>query len=212
MPSFDAIALDVDGTLLDSTEISVQILYQTLRAAGLDITMPQLDFAHHATDIQVWNHFGIGHRERELLPIMRRISQPLQSQQKPFPGVMEMLRALKDSGLTLAMVSNRTDAQFTEDSALDDMLAMMDFWVSCETVGIGKPDPAPLHYFLEKAGCPPERALMVGDSPSDSLAAKAAGIPFALALWGALDKDIPADYHLEQPADLLSLLNLQAQP
>lgn len=206
MPSFDAIALDVDGTLLDSTEMSVQILYQTLRAAGMDITMADLHFAHHATDVQVWNHFGLGHRERELLAIMQRVEKPLLNTQHPFPGAVELLHSLRAEGLTLALVSNRTDAQFTDDPVLSALIPLADFWISCETVGVGKPDPAPLLHFLEKAQCTPERALLLGDSPSDGDAAHAAGMPFALALWGALDADIPADYRLEKPEDLLALL------
>ena len=126
--------------------------------------------------------------------------------QKPFAGALELIPRLKEKGLFTALVSNRTDIQLTGDPILAPLLSQVDLWVSCETVGAGKPDSAPLLYFLEKADCEAERALLLGDSPSDGQAARGAGMAFALSLWGALDRDIPADYRLESPEDLLQLL------
>lgn len=201
---FDAIAFDVDGTLLDSIELSIQVIYQTLRSAGCDLQREDLAFARHATDMEVWQHFGLGHREGELARRMAELREPLLHQQPDFPGAVDMLKTLRARGIVLGLVSNRTDPQF-EDPAVRQLVDLTDFWISCETVGVGKPDPAPLLHFLDLANCPPERALMVGDSLPDAQAARRAGIPFALALWGAHDPDIPADYRLEAPEDLLPL-------
>lgn len=202
---FDAIAFDVDGTLLDSVELSVQVIYQTLKSAGCDLQREDLAFARHATDMEVWQRFGLGHRERELAQRMEEIRAPLLHQQPPFPGAIDMLKALRAQGVTLGLVSNRTNPQF-DDPAVRELIALTDCWVSCETVGVGKPDPAPLLHFLARANCPPERALMVGDSLPDAQAARGAGLAFALALWGAHDPNIPADYRLERPEDLLQLI------
>jgi phosphoglycolate phosphatase len=49
------------------------------------------------------------------------------------------------------------------------------------TVGTVKPDPEPLLYVLDALDVPPERALFVGDSDSDSVAADRAGMAFEWA-------------------------------
>ncbi len=50
--------------------------------------------------------------------------------------------------------------------------------------------------------------LYIGDSKYDSKCAENAGIDFALAVWGSHIKYIKADYFLERPADLLSVMNV----
>jgi len=50
--------------------------------------------------------------------------------------------------------------------------------VGRDTVPERKPDPAPLLAALEPLGVPPERALFVGDSGSDEVAADRAGMEF----------------------------------
>jgi len=49
------------------------------------------------------------------------------------------------------------------------------------TVETVKPDPEPLLYALDTLGVPPERALFVGDSDSDRVAAERAGMGFEWA-------------------------------
>ncbi|HZT41718.1 MAG TPA: HAD family hydrolase [Chthonomonadaceae bacterium] len=39
-----------------------------------------------------------------------------------------------------------------------------------EVIGLSKPDPAIFRWALEQAGCPPERALMIGDRPDNDIA------------------------------------------
>ncbi len=57
-----------------------------------------------------------------------------------------------------------------------------------EPVVIGKPQPAMFQAILERAGVPPEQALVVGDNPdADMVAARRAGIPSVLVLTGVAD-------------------------
>ena len=55
----------------------------------------------------------------------------------------------------------------------------------------------------------PKDAMYIGDTFSDYKSTKAAGMDFGLAGWGARDiTDIEADYYLNEPKDILKILNL----
>ena len=57
----------------------------------------------------------------------------------------------------------------------------------------------------------PDQVLYVGDTPSDSKAAQAAGIDFAYAAWNGVDYGSVdhAAHILEKPGDLLSLFHAE---
>jgi 2-haloalkanoic acid dehalogenase type II len=90
---------------------------------------------------------------------------------------LEMLRALKERGLYLSIVSNIDDDYLhplVEKHGLDDLL---DHWTSSEEARSCKPHTAIYHYSLEKAGLGAHEALFVGDSLHHDVAgASAAGI------------------------------------
>ena len=70
-----------------------------------------------------------------------------------------------------------------------------------------KPDPAPMLFYLEKAGILPEQAVYIGDSIYDMKCAEGAGVPRTLALWGCKNpEEITADYRLSRPIDILGLV------
>jgi HAD superfamily hydrolase (TIGR01509 family) len=77
---------------------------------------------------------------------------------------VETLRALRDKGLVLSIVSN------IDDDYLDGMLRslelkpLFDYWVSSQTAQSCKPDARIFEYALERAGCGAGEAIFVGDS------------------------------------------------
>lgn len=98
----------------------------------------------------------------------------------PAPDARPALGRLRELGLTLVCVSNW-------DISLPDVLAdaglagMLDGVVSSAAAGARKPDPAIFETALALAGCEPEEALHVGDTPEEDMAgAEAAGIPALL--------------------------------
>jgi len=82
-------------------------------------------------------------------------------------------------------------------------------------VVVGKPSPAMARAALDRLGLPPERCLIVGDSPGSDIAlGKRAGIRTALVLSGSVTREeaeamAPAerpDWMLDSLADLRRLL------
>ena len=68
-----------------------------------------------------------------------------------------------------------------------------------------KPHPEPLLSCMERLNAPPSKTIYIGDSIYDMQSAKAAGIKFGLALWGAktTEKFDSADYIFKQPIDII---------
>jgi putative hydrolase of the HAD superfamily len=94
----------------------------------------------------------------------------------PYPDAAPTLRELRARGLRLVVASNW-------DCSLADVLAeaglsnLLDGVATSAQAGAPKPDPRVFEAALELAGCPPERALHVGDSPLGDVAGAArAGI------------------------------------
>ena len=62
--------------------------------------------------------------------------------------------------------------------------------------------------FLERAGVRPSEALYVGDSVYDRDCARAAGVDFALAVWGSARPEMEnVTWRLNAPEDLLAIFD-----
>jgi putative hydrolase of the HAD superfamily len=92
-----------------------------------------------------------------------------------YPDTIPALEELRDRGQRLIAVSNWDCSLPTvlERCGLGELL---DGAVSSAVAGARKPDPAIFEPALELAGCGPDEALHVGDTPEDIEGARAAGI------------------------------------
>ncbi|AVD81285.1 phosphoglycolate phosphatase [Pseudomonas sp. SWI6] len=93
-----------------------------------------------------------------------------------YPGVKDTLRWLRKQGVEMALITNKPE-RFV-GPLLDQMKIGRYFrWIiGGDTLPQKKPDPAALLFVMKMAGVAPEQSLFVGDSRSDVLAAKAAGV------------------------------------
>lgn len=96
---------------------------------------------------------------------------------RAYPDASPALAGLRARGLSLVCVSN-WDVSLSEVLARCEIDGDLDGVVSSAAAGARKPDPAIFAPALELAGCAPDEALHVGDTPEeDAAAARAAGIP-----------------------------------
>jgi len=92
------------------------------------------------------------------------------------PGARALLAALQGS-VTIAVVTNNTVAEQTEKLETFGLAQFVDALVTSEEVGAAKPDGAIFARALERCGCAPDAAVMVGDSwRNDVEGAQRAGI------------------------------------
>lgn len=107
---------------------------------------------------------------------------------KPYNGIIELLKRLKEVGIKTAVLSNKFDLAAREivKHYFDELI---DF-TQGEVQGIPKkPDPTACLDIMKKLNAQKEHTIYVGDSDVDIKTAKAAGILSVAVTWGYCELD-----------------------
>ena len=121
-----------------------------------------------------------------------------------------VLRQLADRGLKLGLATNDGEASARRQLAALGLDAHMDFIAGYDTGHGGKPEPGMVLAFARQIGVEASRVAMVGDSPLDRMAAKAAGAVAVAVLSGPAqrhDLEHLADHVLDGIEDLPALVD-----
>lgn len=127
-----------------------------------------------------------------------------------YPGIRELLAALQERGIPMAVLSNKTDG--TAKRVAAHYFPGIAFRCVCGRVPERplKPAPAAAGPILEAIALPPAHIAYVGDSGTDMVFAANVGMIPVAAPWGYRSREelvqSGAAHVLEQPADLLRLL------
>lgn len=128
------------------------------------------------------------------------------------PACIETLRALRDAGLYLSIVSNIDDDYLHPMVARVGLDSVLHHWTSSEEARSCKPDPRFFQLALEKAGCAASEVLFVGDSPTHDVAgASPLGMKTALILEegveppGQVGNAPAADHEIRSLHELLAI-------
>jgi len=95
----------------------------------------------------------------------------------PFPGIVRLLDRLKDEGFGLGVCTNKLEGLSVQLLEALDLAKYFGSVVGPDTLGIAKPDPKPFYEAVNRLDLDSPRALMVGDSETDILTARNAGVP-----------------------------------
>ena len=110
----------------------------------------------------------------------------------PFDGVEAMLAKLEAAGTRWGIVTNKPEGlarRILPQLGWQDRCAVL---IGGDTLAERKPHPLPLLHAAEAIGLAPSACVYVGDDARDILAARAAGMPSIVALWGyRVDDDDP---------------------
>jgi len=111
---------------------------------------------------------------------------------RAFPGVENTLDALARHGDRFAVCTNKL--AWLSVRLLDALGLSPRFAAICgqDTFGMQKPDPEVLRRTIRAAGGALDAALMVGDSATDIMAARAAGIPVVAVDFGYTEVPVAA--------------------
>lgn len=105
----------------------------------------------------------------------------------PYEGIIEMLKTLADAGYSIAVNSNKSDAQVRAfcERHFPALIAAAAGQREGQPL---KPAPDGIFRLLETLGIPKERAVYIGDSDVDIVTAQNAGIACISVLWGFRDR------------------------
>lgn len=185
------VIFDLDGTLINSLEDLADAANQCLKQEGY-APHPLERFPYFVGDgvhmLLVRALTGqTGDLEREALrlrPIFDQYySRHSADKTQPYPGIREMLDKLRQSGVRLAVASNKPD-EFARELTDRFFNGIFDH-VQGQTPQVPKkPDPGIIQAILHNLGVNPEDTVLAGDSNVDIFTAKNAGISSIGCLWG----------------------------
>ena len=217
-----AIAIDLDGTLLDTIPDLCGAVNRVLDELGL----AQLPLSLVKTFV------GKGLREhmrKSLLTALKRdptddekahamtlykkhYAAHIADQTTIYPGVVEGLEAFKARGLALSVVTNKWTSYSETLLSHFKLQPYFDHLVCGDTLTTNKPDPGMMFYSAGRFGVHPREMLMIGDSGNDSRAAQAAGSAVVLMNYGYSEGENLIDLHANAIVgtftDIPSLLDL----
>ena len=212
-----AVLFDLDGTLLNTLDDLAASVAHAMRAMNLPPrTKDEVRlFVGNGARVLCEKCLGEGAAEAKVDELQALFQahyrEHLHDATAPYPGIMDMLAALRDRGVRRGVVSNKFSA--ASKAVCDLYFGELIEVVVGEEKGVRrKPAPDTLLTAMERLGVRPSECAMVGDSPQDILAAKAAGCLAVGVTWGFRSRaeleEARADVIIDSAAALLELEDL----
>lgn len=204
---YDTVIFDVDGTILDSTQVVIDSLQQLLSLYGRPVPSDEeLRFAQGLASVETLRRLGFADIQKALLTwedLFRKSSK----EARVFPGVPETLAHLQRRRVKLGVVTSKNHDELLHDFVPLDLSSYFSCVVCADDAPRTKPFPDPLLRAMELVGADPGRTLYVGDTRYDAACAKAARTGFGLVGWGQGGPDgVEADHVFRSPLEILELV------
>jgi HAD superfamily hydrolase (TIGR01509 family) len=191
----EAVMFDLDGTLIDSTDVYYRIVEVVLERLGLPVvSRPTILDAARDGDFD-WNRVlpedTGGSRDdliqagwelvQEIYPDMFRNGVDL------VPGAASSMQALADAGMDIGIVTSTPRVHMRDKLGLLDKAGVLDLVrcvITADDTELKKPAPDPLLACGRQLGVSAEKNMYVGDTRVDILAGRAAGMKTIGVLTG----------------------------
>ncbi len=180
---YKQIVFDIDGTLVDNEKAIIYSLQEALRKeTGKQYSYEELTFALGIPGEDALERLEI----RQISKVMQIWIEDLQKYEDTvsiYEGIPELLKQLSEDGYGLGIVSSRTQELYKQDFCKWD-----------------------ISRYMERTKTAAHEVIFIGESIHDSQCAQNAGVDFALAVWGSHTQSISANYYLNRPEELLSVI------
>jgi phosphoglycolate phosphatase len=209
----NTILFDLDGTLIDTAPDLAYALNSLLLENGIDEKpyeqiKPLVAFGGKAL-IQFGfdcdeSHPEFINRHQRILEIY---TENIDKYSKTFRGIDALIETIKERNLFWGIVTNKPEN--LTHLLLDKLSLKPDVVVCGDTLTYNKPHPAPLLYACAQLSISPQHCWFIGDDKNDMIAGKNAQIKTIAVTYGygKVDQDWGYDYLIEQPSEILELMN-----
>ena len=192
--SCQAAIFDLDGTLLDTLE---DLYIATNRALSRHLlpcrTRDEVRlFVGNGVEMLIRRAVPAGTDEKTTLAVLADFKDTYaaicEDHTRPYEGIIEMLTALRERDIRVAVVSNKFDAA-TKQLCKKYFGDLVEVAIG-ERVGVQKkPAPDTVMEAVKELGVTLDGAVYIGDSDVDIQTAKNCGMPCISVTWGLRDKD-----------------------
>jgi HAD superfamily hydrolase (TIGR01549 family) len=189
--SIDTVVLDVDGTLVDTNYHHALAWYRALRSK--DVTVPLWDLHRHigmGGDQFVPAVAGDEVEQKhgdELREAWKKEFAPMLEEVQALPHARELLASVKDRGLRLVLASSGAPEHVDHYLDLLEARDIADAWTTSGDVEATKPAPDLVQVAVGKVDG--ARAVMIGDSTWDCVAAGKIDVPSYAVMTGGFSPE-----------------------
>lgn len=213
-----AVIFDLDGTLTNT----LKSISTTANMALADVSLPPFEmdryryFVGDGTD-ELLRRVLIADGDSELSKFdaikksyLHYFETYCNYEVNPYEGIEDLLEALKEKGILLAVNSNKPHDRTID--VVEEKFGKNTFDMIVGQCDERKRKPAPdgVFYILEKLQLQKEEVLYIGDTCVDMQTGKNAGVYTVGALWGFRDREELEENHadiiIEHPMELLQIL------
>ena len=198
---YDAVIIDLDGTMVDTLGDFAEALNRMLG----DLELPPIAAQHIERMVGKGSEHLLRSVLHHVLELMNKAPTAIEIEAlyahawpsyqrhylainghyaRVYPGVEAGLQALRHAGLRLACLTNKPTSFALPLLRAKGLEGYFEQVFGGDSFDKKKPDPLPLLKTCEALQTAPARTLMVGDSSNDAQAARAAGCPVVLVTYG----------------------------
>lgn len=173
-----AILFDLDGTLIDSTEL-ILTSFNYVMKEYLNKIVPEEEIRNLFGRPLHYQMTLFGGEDKAEFLVEKYREHNLKSHEqylKSIPGTKETLTGLKKKGYILGIVTSKKEDAARLGMQICGIEEYFDVFVFSDDVKIHKPEPEPVLFALRKLGLEPKEAVYVGDSTYDIICGQRAGV------------------------------------
>ena len=210
--AFDAVLLDFDGTVVDTLTLILASYRHTMIAHTGQAPPDTVWLAGMGTPLRTQLR-ALARDDGEAAAMLKTYvdhSRDFHDElAKTFEGMRDVLDTLHGR-VPIGIVTSKARRGVERSFDAFDLGRYFDPVITADDVEEHKPSPVPVRTAAALLNVEPALCLMVGDSPHDIAAGRAAGATTAAAGWGAFDVDAlraaEPDHWLPAPAALCDLV------
>ena len=202
---------DIDGTLVDSNDAHAQSWVDTFAEADYDVPFDVVrPLIGKGADKLLPKTIGVKHDSKEGKKLIKRRSEIFRKKYLPTLRPLEGSRALvlrvRSEGLKAIVATSAKDEELKGLLEAAEVADLMEEKATASDAKRSKPDPDIVEAAIGESGIPPNKLVMIGDTPYDIEAATRAKVrTIAVRSGGWSDPDLHGAVEIyDGPADLLA--------
>jgi pyrophosphatase PpaX len=208
--NFDGIIFDIDGTLTSTNElIFASFNHIAEKYLGKRMKKEEIISLFGPTEDQILDNWFASNSDTIKEDYYSFYSKN-HHMADIYPGIKELLDYIKSKQILLSIFTGKGREAATITLKILEIYIYFDLIVTGDDVMEHKPSPEGIIKFIAHYNLKRERVLMVGDSPSDILAAHEAGVKIASVVWDSYAKDevlrLNSDYVFETVEELTAFI------